>query len=130
MSPEKLRSLKYIGYCYSQLPPEGANIEFDDFIHYAKFQLARLNKRLLKDPIWDLYTREEILIEYYAHQYQVNEEEKDRFIAELYKVTGDEHLEPVYEWLDRMVDENQKEMEQKVKHEEESISFTPDSIGD
>lgn len=116
-----LKRIQYIGYCMSQMPPQGVDMEWEDFIIYAKFQLCRINKVLVKDPIWDTYKDAEILTEYYAHLYYNEPEKRDKFISELNGVSED-----VYDWLDSQIEKNQKEMQK----DEESLSFNPDTLGD
>lgn len=119
--------LQHIGYCWAQLPYDEDNITWEDFIQYAKFQLCKITNRLMKDPIWEEYREEEILIEYYAHVYMVNKEERARFEAVLQGAD-----ENIHDWLDSMIEKNQGEVEKQIKEMglEDSLSFKPESIGD
>src|SRR6185436_4910131 len=76
------RKIKYMGYCMSHLPREDS-ISLDDMVKFAKFQLCLKNKVLMKDPIWDDYTREEIMAEFYAHQFSFSEKAKLEFEASI-----------------------------------------------
>lgn len=115
-----LERFKYIGYCYSQMPPEEATFEWSDFIQYVHFQLCKINKKLMLDPIWNSYTEAEMLVEYYAHVYQNSPKERDAFIHALKGLDGD-----IMDWLDDQVKKNQEDMSAT-----DSISFNPESLGD
>lgn len=121
-------NLKYAGYCMSQMPPEGALIEFDDFVKYAKFRLCRESGRLMKDPIWEDYLDEEILMEYYAHLYEKNEEERAKIEAVLSGLAPD-----VVDWFDDMIEKNKKDLnkyKEEIEELEDEVSFKPDEIGE
>lgn len=81
----------------------------------------------MKDPIWEEYREEELLAEYYAHVYSVNKEERAKIEAILQG--ADEYI---HDWLDSMIEKNQDEVKNKIKEMdlEDSLSFTPESIGD
>ena len=113
--------LRFIGYCWAKLPPEGAGADFDDFVQYAKFQLCSKANRLMKDPIWDEYRPEEILIEYYALLYHNNEKQAEDFLKDINGINDSD-----YDWI-----LDQAEQEEIIKSEEEpdSLSFEPDELG-
>ena len=113
-------NLKYIGYCLAMMPPEEAEPSYEDFVEYAKFQLCDNYKVLRKDPVWDTYTDEEILIEYYALMYKNNEEVRKDFEIILSGKDPD-----VYDWFDDQIKKNQEELGSKVG---EDISFSPDDL--
>ena len=128
MSKDPLLALKHIGYCWSQTPPsEDGSVSYEDFVAHAKFSLCRLTHTLMKDPIWESYTIEEILVEFYAHIFSLNKDERIQFEATLQGSNPD-----IYDWLDKMVEKNQEETNQKIKEMglEDSLSFTPKSLGD
>ena len=121
---DSLSRFKYIGYCLSQLPPDDASLEWPDFIEYVRFQLCRINGKLLKDPIWDDYKDEELLVEYYAHLFFKNKDERETFLGTLRSSVGvsDDWLD----WADSQIEKNKKEMAK----EEDHISFSPDTLGE
>lgn len=121
MSNDKFDRLRYIGYCWAKLPPDEEEIEFNDFVNYARFQLARNTNTLIKDPIWGEYTPEEILIEYYALLFHTNDEQADKF---LHRLRG--YDEDIYDWLDEQVKKNNE-----IREDQEGpVSFNPDSLGE
>jgi hypothetical protein len=123
---KKLDRLKYLGYCLSQLPPEDAGPpDFSHFVDYAKFQLCRANHKLMLDPIWEEYTNEEIVVEYYAHLMASSKDQRNAFLQSL---AG--YDESIYSWLDDQIQKNQKEVDDLLSKTEEKISFSPKSFGE
>lgn len=123
-APDPLFALKYRAYCRSQTPP-GDKMSFEDMVNFAKFYLCHKTNRLWKDPLWDVYTQEEILIEYFSLLFEKDESAKEEFEAQL--GAGDLAYEDFFEWADRKVKENQEEMKQKAEEMPERISFSPES---
>ena len=124
---DKLLPLKHIGYCWSQMPPDEDNVTYGDFLAHVKFSLCKLSHRLMKDPLWDEYTAEEMIAEYYAHVYTVNKEERALFETTLRGEDPD-----VHDWLDKMIEDNQEVTKQKIEEMglEDSLSFKPEGLGD
>jgi hypothetical protein len=120
-------NLKYIGYVMSNLPPEEVETDYYDFVRYCKFQLCKATQKLMKDPTWDKYEDEDIIAEYYAYIYSKDGEPKDKFEAAL---LSDGYNEDIYAWLDKMVENNQKEMKERAEKLENEVEFTPDSLGE
>lgn len=131
--PKKKRNdplvpLKYRGYCWAHTPP-GDDTSMEDFVLFAKFFLCRQTKRLWKDPVWESYSEEEILVEYFAHLFAADKSAKTEF--EISEFSGtDVYGEDIYDWLDRKVVENQAEMKKKQEELPEKISFSPEDNKD
>lgn len=125
---DPLAAIKYRGYCRAHSPP-GEDMSLVDFVNFAKFYMCRHAHRLWKDPIWETYTDEEILIEYFAHLFTVDKEARTAYEAKAFS-GEDIHGEDVYDWLDRMVALNQKEMAEKLDTLPDKVSFSPDSNKD
>lgn len=83
------KKIKYIAYCLCNGSIEENNLTFEDLINYAVFQLSLEKRILLKDPIWRLYSDEDILIEYYAILFSKSEEIRIKFIRELHGIKDD-----------------------------------------
>lgn len=125
---DPLVSLKYKGYCRSNTAP-GEELTLEDLTNYAKFILCKHSKRLMKDPIWDEYTDEEILVEYYAHLYSNNEEMRKEFEAQI-NAGSQVYGEDIYEWLEAQDKKLKEEHEKKLRELPEKISFSPSTNED
>lgn len=121
-SKDIFHRLKYIGYCRSHLPPEEVGTDYNDFVDHAKAFLCSKTNRLFKDPIWDKYTAEEVLVEYFTYQMQ-NEQKRVEFEKELLNVKG----EDIDDWL---VAQSSKSKPVEPIELEDKIEFTPDSLGE
>lgn len=91
----------------------------------GKFYLCKTLGYLWKDPIWDDYTSEEILIEYFSHLY-AKDDELRKSLEVVLDVGAEMYGEDVYDWLDRMIEENQAEMSKKLEEMPDKVTFTPD----
>jgi hypothetical protein len=125
---DPLRSIKHIGYCRAFTPP-GENTTIEDMVQMAKHALCRLTNTLWKDPIWDQYTDEEILVEYFAHRFCTNADAKKEFEVEI-DAGKDLYGEDIFDWLDRKVKQNQEEMQKKLDEMPDKVSYTPDGLKD
>ena len=117
---DPLRNLKYLGYKISQLPEKYTLKQFVDF---AKFQLAKKTRRLLKDPIWDDYTVEELLVEFYAHQFEENKEFRIAFEQEIGALAED--VDDFNAWADKQM---AKERAKTLGATEDKVSFSPNDV--
>lgn len=121
MNNEGFKRLKYIAYCRSQLPPDEVGYDYSDFVEYAKQFLCAKTNKLFKDPIWNTYTDEEIIIEYFSHTFTNSEKVRIEFERELLNVKD----EDIDDWL-----VNQASKSKPVEVLEDKIEFSPDSLGD
>lgn len=120
------QGVKFLGYRISQLPEK---YKMADLIRFAKFQLAVKSKRLLKDPIWDEYTVEELLIEFYAHVFNENKEARILFEQALNLAT--DNVDDFAAWADAEIAKEDKIREKTLDSTEDSVSFNPsDVLGD
>ena len=104
---DPLLRIKYIGYCLSHGNlEENQNLDFSEFVRWAKFQICSQRNLLMEDPIWERYTDEQILIEYYAILYSKDKESRLEFEA---IVKGEE--EGVFDWMQAEIDKNQEAIE-------------------
>lgn len=125
---DPLTALKYRGYVRAITVP-GEETTLEDFVSFAKFFLCKQTRRLWKDPIWDSYTDEEILIEYFAHLFFTDKSARTEFEVNAFSGT-DTYGEDIYDWLDRKIAENQAEREKKLDEMPDKVSFSPDSNKD
>lgn len=114
-----------MAYCMSQMPPDGVDSNFEDYVRFAKFQLSASKGVLMEDPIWDKYTDEQIVIEYIANVFTKDKERLKDFEMKLYGQDSE-----IYDWLDAKVKENQEELAKTLEKMEDSVKFVPDTIGD
>lgn len=119
------RNIKYMGYRLSELP---SPYNIFDLVRYAKFQLASMTKTLLKDPIWDSYTAEEILVEFFGHQFV----ESDELKAEFEKQIGihNEGVDNFADWADKEMAKSKIDNEKILGGLKDNISFNPNTMGD
>lgn len=134
VSDDPFIRLKSIAYHMSQPPGKADDPELADFIRYARFQLAAVKRILYWDPVWDNYTDEQILIEYYAMLF-----DKDpKFRTEYEAMTGTP-IEDDIDWMEREIAKNQAEHGAPKKEEGkpqedvteaglEEFEVTPDSL--
>ncbi len=118
------KRLKYIGYCWSQMPPEETGIDLTDFAQYCKFQLCKINHKLMRDPVWEAYGEEEIITEYYAHVFANSKEKVKEFESSL-ELNKDTQI---YDWFDEMIKKNQTELNTKAVEDKPGFEFIPDSL--
>lgn len=123
---DPLLPLKYVGYCRAITPPGADTMTIEDFVDFCKSFLCRKTRTLWKDPIWDTYTDEEIMAEYFSYQFVEDEDARIEFekVSDIIVESG------IYDWLDEMVEKNQAETARVLEEMEENVSFTPDTIGD
>lgn len=115
---DPLYPLKYRGYCWSVTEP-GGNITYDDFVLYCRFYLAKWSGRLIKDPLIESYTDEEIITEYFAHLYSESKEARQAFETE--SGMSDEVVDDFHEWSESMMEELRQENEELP----DKVSFSP-----
>lgn len=117
---DKFFNIKYMAYCLSQLPPDDGSVTYSDFIDFAKFQLCYNKKVLLKDPIWDNYTDEELLLEYFALIMESNEKFRKDFEVQIRG--GTSLYDDDISWMDEQIAMNNEE------NSEEEFDFKPEDI--
>ena len=113
-----------MGYCAAFMPPEEAEFEDGDFLRYAKFQLCLITKTLFHDAIWESYSDEDILVEYFAHLFTSSKEDK----SEMEAILAGQDLD-FLSWADGMIEQNQKEMEDKLGNMGDE-EFSPEALGE
>lgn len=114
---------KYLGYRLSQLPN---TYVIDDLVRYAKFQLSVKSGRLLKDPIWDEYTVEEILIEFYAHQFEDNKEFRAVFESQMDDING--VVDDFATWAEKKIKEDDDIRAKTMGEMEDRVVFDPSQV--
>lgn len=82
----------------------------------------------MKDPIWDTYTREEIVLEYYAHEFNLDKELREKFESEMGDING--KVMDFLAWANKQMAEEEKIRKMTLDQTEEKISFSPEAMGD
>jgi hypothetical protein len=99
--------LKYIAYCRTGLPINDEDIDEEALISYAKACICKARNKLWNDPIWDSYTQEEILVEYFTIRFE-SEDARKEFETKLISVKKSD-----LDWFEtaekRYMSENKKE---------------------
>jgi hypothetical protein len=119
---DRFLPLKHVAYCWSQ----GAlgDTSLRDYVKYCKFQLCVLNHRLMKDPVWDEYSEEEIIAEYLAHAFQ-----KDPLFVKEFEIgLAKGEVLDFNEWADLQMKRDKESEEQKIQDQEDRVSFQPDDV--
>lgn len=115
-------NIKRIAHSWCTGSPLGKKYEYTDFVEHARFSLCVKNKILMKDPIWDSYTDEELLTEYYAHVYTAVKEARESFVNLYLQREGTGEVEDWINWADKQIDTAKKETEEGMV---DSIDFDP-----
>ena len=92
--------LQYIGFCRSKLGDKTKILGVDDesMLQYIKWQICKARNVLFNDPIWDRYTPEELMIEYFAISFDEDPELCESFEAKLLKGSVEDDVD----WMNRM----------------------------
>jgi hypothetical protein len=115
------KNLKTLGYNLSQLPDK---YNLKELTRYAKFYLASKTGTLLKDPIWDTYTTEEMLTEFYAYLME-DREYRLRFEQES-GIKGE--VDDFASWAEKKIQEDSKVRDKVLGQMEENIKFSPNDV--
>lgn len=119
-----LKPLKIKGYARAFGDPGKAELTYDSLLNFAKAYLCRKTKTLMKDPIWDAYTNEEIIIEYFSHLFTDNEKMREEFESDLIDRKSD------YDWIVAQEEQNKKELQAMSDELEDSLDFSPEVLGE
>ncbi len=114
------RNVKYLGYCMSQLPD---TYTLKDLVRYARFQLSVKSGRLMKDPIWDEYTIEEILIEFFGHQFTEDKDFRMKFEHQFNQSSGGT-VDEFSAWADKQM----KDQNKTLGDFKDKVVFDPNDV--
>jgi len=73
---DPFKGLKHIAYCRTGIVPD---MSMPVLVDYAKWQICKIRKVLWHDPIWNEYTEEEILIEFFCINFDLSPEARTDF---------------------------------------------------
>lgn len=107
---DPLYGLKHIAYGRSVLSEDALTPQA--LVDFARWQVCKARSILWNDPLWDVYTAEEILIEYFSIRFDEDEDLRAKFAATLVRASKTD-----LEWFE--------EMEAKLKNPEpiEPVEF-------
>jgi len=120
---DPLFRIKYLGYNMSQLPPD---FKFPDFVRFCKFQLCVATGRLMKDPIWNQYTPEAIMTEFFAHKFVKDEDFRSQF--EFAMEFGKSLVDDFAAWADQEIEKSRKERGDLRRDTEDRVVFDPADV--
>lgn len=123
-------NLKKFAYNRVFLPEQ--NIDIEDFCNFCKMHLCNTYKVPYKSPLWESYSDEDIMIEYFALKFLKDEEFKKEFKAQLQGkiVHKDQMTEDEFaDWADKMESENKRELDKLKETMVETINFNPNTDG-
>ena len=113
-----LKNIKHIAYSRAKGLP-GSPLNLIGFVNVAKSFLCRKTKTLWKDPIWESYTDEEILIEYFSWAFSENKDFEEEFLASI----GLENLdvEEFADWAEEEIEKNAELLKQQTQKLEDEV---------
>ena len=123
---DPLFNIKHIAY-RNVITPVGPD-NFKLFVRGCQLGLAIKTHRLMKDPIFDTYTPEEIIAEYYSHLYSTDKQAREEFEAQMRGQDIDK-LNDFYSWTEKMIEDNKKDLEAHEETLEKDLSFNPADLG-
>lgn len=97
-------------------------MEVEDFVEYAKYYICETRGLLFLDPIWDRYTQEDILTEYFTIRVREDEEFKQEMENSFITLSKKDE-----DFFNKMTAAYEA---QKVKEEETPPENLPDRIED
>lgn len=107
------------------LPDDG--ISLSDFVIFCKMHLCNTYKIPTKSTVWDEYTDEDIIIEYFSIKFLKDTSFKDEFISQKNGTSLMDHTmdeDEFFKWAEKQEMDQKKELE-KLKAEGDTIHFSP-----
>jgi hypothetical protein len=103
---DPLFGLKYIAYLRTTLPKDSDSLDNDTIVSFAKWQVCKSRNILWNDPIWESYTQQEILIEFFAIRFDEDEKLRTAFEAGLVSASKSD--------MDWLLQDELKEKDSKI----------------
>jgi hypothetical protein len=125
---DPLFKLKHIGYVMAVGAPRGKG-DLEDLVQNCKFMLCHARGYLMEDPVWDKYTDEQILTEYFAMEFRNNNDFRKEFEALVPGYDYDPTIDEFLSWSEGKIEENAKELK-TLEETKEEFEFTPASMGE
>lgn len=119
-SKDPFGRLKYIAYCRNFMAPE--EFSLSELTKYAKNYLCLNKKVLYYDPIWDLYTEEAILIEFYSLRMWEDDDYRQD-IETAIKGAGKTEADD-FSWMEKRQAEEDAKRDERIKELKEEADFS------
>ena len=124
---DKEFTLDFMAYCLaSKQPLNGINFTHELYYDILKWRLSCKYNIPFFSPIWENYTEEQLYLEWKANVFSNSEDAVTNF--ELKLKLGHAEVEEMTDWFDRMIEENQHELEETIINQEDEITFSPSDI--
>lgn len=98
--------LKYIAYCRTGLPVNPEDVDEQALFNFAKWQICKVRNVLWNDPVWDSYTAQEVLAEYFAIKFDESSELRAEFERGMSGVKKSD-----LDWLEERAERHRKSQE-------------------
>ncbi len=110
--------------------PDG-DISLTDFVIFCQTHLSNVYKIPQKSPIWDNYTNEEIIIEYFTLKFLKDENFKNEFRSQKQGVDVSEApiADDFMDFVNRQEIQTKKELDAMKEKMGENLNFSPNTEG-
>jgi len=120
--PDLLKNIKNIAYTRAFGEP-GKKLTLSGLVEVAKLFLCRETRTLWKDPIWESYSDEDVLVEYFCCRFSEEDEEfKDAFLRSIGQYSSE--IDEFAEWANGQEDK----LEEEIAEQEDDVSFSPKDL--
>lgn len=89
-SKDRFFGLKYIALTRVSLTKNKDELDAEALLSFAKWQLCKTRSILWNDPVWEHYTAEEVLIEWFSLKFDENEDLRKEFELSILSVSAEE----------------------------------------
>lgn len=124
---DPLKNLKHKGYCRAFASVGDEPMTYSQFLVYARTYLCNHAHVLFKDPIWDSYTEEELLIEYFSVLYKNDPIKKEEFEKTISNKPG--NYDDFLNFADEQIKKNKQDMEEEQNNLPDRLEFSPETLG-
>ncbi len=122
---DQLKNLKNIAYRMVQTGDKLDNGTFEDFVNFCKNKICIAKNKYLFDPMWDNYSEEEIIIEYYTLQFSKDAELVTAFENVLQFGDGNTSDNPDFDWMEAEVKKNEEALKRYNEDKPDEFSMSP-----
>jgi len=117
-----LKNIKSIAYTRAFGEP-GKKLTLSGLVEVAKLFLCRETRTLWKDPIWESYSDEDVLVGYFSYRFLEEDGEfKDAFLRSIGQYSSE--IDEFAQWAD----EQEDKLEEEIAEQEDDVSFSPGDL--